>query len=354
MRNLDVIEDIKSIDKSDMLSILMNFASQYEEEAREAIKFEIPESYRQVKNIVISGMGGSAIGGDLLRALFGESCSIPIIINRDYNIPAFVNDSTLFIAASYSGNTEETISALNKALEKKAKVIAVSNGGAIQSKSIELRLPYYEIKKKGLQPRCAFGYMFTPLVFFLSKLGFIEDQSLNFGETIEIISKSSIELSPNTPARFNLAKQLAMAFYNRLPIIYAPQGYFDVVAMRWKGQINENSKAMAFYNVIPEMNHNEIVGWGIPLEIAGKRTIVMLTHRTESERIKKRIDVTSYLIANTDGQVIKVEAKGESSLAKALYLIYLGDLASYYLAILNEVDPTPVDRIGLLKSILEK
>jgi glucose/mannose-6-phosphate isomerase len=124
--------------------------------------------------------------------------------------------------------------------------------------------------------------------------------------------------------------------------------------MRWKGQINENSKAMAFYNVIPEMNHNEIVGWGIPLDIAGKRKIIILTNDGESERIDTRINVTSILVANTDGQVIKVNAKGRSPLAKVLYLIYIGDFMSYYLAILYGINPTPVERIGLLKSILEK
>ena len=354
MRNLDVIEDIKAVDKSNMMGILMSFADQYEIGAEESRKFNIPESYREIKNVVISGMGGSAIGGDLLRTLFSDDCPIPVMVNRDYDVPAFVDKSTLFIAASYSGNTEETVSALNRASEKGAKIIVVSGGGKLQQKSEELDLPFFEIKKKGLQPRCAFGYMFTPLVFFLSKLGFIADQTQNFNETIGIISRSALELAPEIPSRANLAKQLAYSFYGRLPIIYAPQKHFDVVAMRWKGQINENGKAMAFYNTIPEMNHNEIVGWGIPLDIAGKRAIVMLAHKEVSERIRIRINVASNLIANTDGQVIGIEAKGGSLLAKALYLIYLGDFASYYLAILNDVDPTPVDRIGILKAILDK
>jgi glucose/mannose-6-phosphate isomerase len=352
MCDLDIVENIKSIDKSNMMNILVNFAEQYRDTV--TLKFEIPESYKQVKNIVIAGMGGSAIGGDLIRSLFSENCPIPIIINRDYDIPGFVDESTLFIAASYSGNTEETLSAFDKALKKKAKAIAISCGGSLQEKAEKAGIPHFEVKRKDLQPRCAFGYIFTPMVFFLSKLGFIPDQSRNLEEASEIISKSALELSPEVSAKANLAKQLALALYDRLPIIYAPQSYFDVVAMRWKGQINENSKAMAFYNVIPEMNHNEIVGWGIPLDIAGKRTIIILTNEDESERMSKRIEVTSYLIANTDGQVKKVESMGESPLAKALYLIYLGDFTSYYLAILNGVDPTPVDRIGLLKSILGK
>jgi glucose/mannose-6-phosphate isomerase len=354
MCDLDIVENIESIDKSNMMNILVNFAEQYRDTVEESIRFEIPESYKQVKNIAMAGMGGSAIGGDLIRSLFSGNCPIPIIINRDYDIPGFVDESTLFIAASYSGNTEETLSAFDKALRKKAKAIAISCGGSLQEKSEKAGIPHFEVKRKGLQPRCAFGYMFTPMVFFISKLGFMPDQSRNLEEASEIISRSALELSPEVPIKANLAKQLALALYNRLPIIYAPQRYFDVVAMRWKGQINENSKAMAFYNVIPEMNHNEIVGWGIPLDIAGKRTIVMLTNKNESERISKRIEVTSYLIPNTDGQVKEVESKGESPLAKALYLIYLGDFTSYYLAILNGVDPTPVDRIGLLKAILGK
>jgi len=352
MYNLDNPETIETFDKSDMKSILLNFADQYRDARDNAQKFGVPESYRHIKNIVISGMGGSAIGGDLLRSLFYDECPIPIVINRDYKVPGFVDDSTLFIAASYSGNTEETISAFEFAQGKKAKIISISCGGKLQELSREAGIPNFAIERKGLQPRCALGYLFVPMIFFLSKLGLIMDQSQNLEEAVEVIAQASKELSPDVPTEDNQAKQLANSLYDKLPVIYAPQSYFDIVAMRWKGQINENSKMMAFYNVIPEMNHNEIVGWGIPEYVTGKCVVIILTDSDESPKIRKRIDVTKSLIVEAGTQVIEIQATGESTLAKALDLIYFGDFMSYYLAMLNGVDPTPIERILILKSML--
>ncbi|MHC4464888.1 MAG: SIS domain-containing protein [Planctomycetota bacterium] len=168
---------------------------------------------------------------------------------------------------------------------------------------------------------------------------------------------AALNLSPDVPAKDNQAKQIAQAAYNKVPVIYGSQNYFDVVAMRWKGQFNENSKMMAFYNTIPEMNHNEIVGWGVPKDITRRCVVIMLTPGltggdADLQKIKKRMRITGDLIAKENVQVITVQAQGNSPLAKSLYLIYIGDFASYYLAILNGIDPTPVDRISLLKSML--
>jgi glucose/mannose-6-phosphate isomerase len=353
MHDLDNSETMTIYDKSDMKSILLHFADQYREAKNSVQNFDIPTSYGQVKNVVISGMGGSAIGGDLARSLFCEECPVPIVINRDYNLPHFVDDSTLFIAVSYSGNTEETISAFENALEKKAKIISISCGGKLQELAKKAGTLHFTVEKNGLQPRCALGYLFIPMVYFLSKIGLITDQSQNLEESVEIISHAVTQLSPDVPTENNKAKQLAISLFGKLPVIYAPQRYFDVVAMRWKGQINENGKMMAFNNAIPEMNHNEIVGWGSPIDISQKSVLIILTHKGESPKIMKRIDVTKSLITKTGTQVIEVRAEGESLLAKALYLIYLGDFVSYYLAILNGVDPTPIERILILKSMLE-
>jgi glucose/mannose-6-phosphate isomerase len=353
MYDLDNPELINSFDKSNMKDILSSFADQYSETKNIAQNFDkIPSSYKDFRNIVFSGMGGSAIGGDLIRTLFGDECPIPVVVNRDYNIPKFVDHSTLFISASYSGNTEETISAFGQALDRQAKIIVISAGGELQKLAKENDIPYFEIEKKGIQPRCAFGYMFVPMVYFLSKLGLIANQSDNFDETAELVSKSAFKLATNIPVINNKAKQLAIALYNKIPVIYAPQSHFDVIAMRWKGQINENSKAFAFCGVIPEMNHNEIVGWGIPHDVTWRCVAIILTHKDESDKIKKRIAVTSSLIAETGAQVIEIQAEGDTPLTKALYLIYLGDMMSYYLAMLNGVDPTPIERIITLKSML--
>lgn len=351
MADLDSLESYKKLDESDMSSILLDFAQQYEKAYRLAKTFAAPQEFRRAKNIVISGMGGSAIGGDLLRSLFAGMCPVPIVINRNYSIPEFVNEDTLFIAASYSGNTEETISAFEAAVEKRAMIMSISTGGKLEAASKEVGAPCFSIPVRGIQPRCAFGYLFMPMMAFLSELGFIPDNADDIEEAVTLISDAALRLSPDIPVEDNEAKQIAQAVYDKLPVIYASQNYFDIVAMRWKGQFNENSKAMAFHNVIPEMNHNEIVGWGIPADMTRRCVAIFLCDDADSQKIRKRISIARDLIAE-EAHVITVQAQGASPVAKALYLIYVGDFASYYLAVLNDVDPTPIARISLLKSRL--
>ena len=188
---------------------------------------------------------------------------------------------------------------------------------------------------------------------FLSKLGLVPDCADEIEETVELLSETAQRLSPDVSVEDNEAKQIAQAVYDTLPVVYASQNYFDVVAMRWKGQFNENSKMMSFHNIIPEMNHNEIVGWGIPADVTRRCIVVFLCDDADSPKIRKRTDITRDLLSE-ETQTITVEAQGNSPLAKALYLIYVGDFASYYLAILNGVDPTPIARIDLFKSKLSE
>ena len=357
MRDLDDLEIIEKFDRSNMRKLLLDFPQQYQRACSLAQKFTLPKAFGRVKNIVTSGMGGSAIGGDLLRSLFGDVCPVPIVVNRNYSIPGFVDEDTLFIATSFSGNTEETLSAFKVAVEKRAKVVSISGGGELEACSKESGVPHFSIPERGIQPRCAFGHLFVPMMIFLSKLGLIPvgagfTPAHELKDAVKLLSDAAVKLSPDTSARDNQAKLIAQAAYGKLPVIYASQSYLDVVAMRWKGQFNENSKMMAFHNVIPEMNHNEIVGWGIPKDVTRRCIVIMLNNDADSQKIRKRMNITGALIAEEGTQVITVQSRGDSPLARALYLIYIGDFASYYLAILNGVDPTPIDRISLLKSRL--
>jgi glucose/mannose-6-phosphate isomerase len=215
-----------------------------------------------------------------------------------------------------------------------------------------MNIPHFSIPKNGMQPRCAFGYLFIPMMIFLSRLGFIPDQSSDMDDAIDLLFSTASELSPSVPTEDNPSKQVAQAVFDKLPVIYASQNQFDIVAMRWKGQFNENAKMMAFYNVIPEMNHNEIVGWGIPENITRRCVVIFIYDDADFPKIKERMNITRDLIAAEGVQVITVQSQGRSPLARALYSIYLGDFASYYLAILNGVDPTPIRRIDLFKSML--
>jgi len=361
MKDLDSLKDgIGDIDKSDMHKILLGFSQQYRDAYDQATKFDLPKEFGSVKNIVVSGMGGSAIGGDLLRSLFSEGCRVPIVVNRNYSIPGFVNEDTLFIAASYSGNTEETLSAFGRAVEKKAKVVSISFGGKLEdcskkAKELKKTTEHFRICYKVKQPRCAFGHLFTPMMVFLSKLGLIpDDNASEVKDAVKLLSDASKRLALDVPAECNEAKQIAKAIYGKLPVIYASQNYFDVVAMRWKTQFNENGEMMGFNNVIPEMNHNGIVGWGIPEDITHQFAVIFLCDDAGFERIRKRVNITRELISEISEkiQIVPVQAQGNSPLVKALYLIYLGDFVSYYMAILNDRDPMPVERINILKKRL--
>ncbi len=352
MKELDSLESIERLDESNMSKLLLDFPQQCQRAYSQAETVMLPETFTSAKNIVITGMGGSAIGGDLLRSLFSGVCSIPITVNRNYSIPGFVDKDTLFIAASYSGNTEETLTAFGEAVEKKAKIVSISSGGQLETLSQEMDIPHFPITEKGIQPRCALGYLFVPMMICLSKPGFIPDQASDMKDAVNLLSNLVSELSPSVPTEANQAKRIAQKIYGKLPVIYASQNYFDVVAMRWKGQFNENSKMMAFYNVIPEMNHNEIVGWGIPKDITRQCVVIFICDDAESQKIKKRISITRDLITAEEVEVITVQSQGKSPLARSLYSICFGDFASYYLAVLNGVDPTPIERINLFKLML--
>jgi len=353
MRDLDNLAIIEKFDEKNMRKLLLSFPQHCRRAYSLAEKFALPEEYGRAKNIVTTGMGGSAIGGDLLRSLFSDECSVPIVVNRNYSIPKFVSEDTLFIAASYSGNTEETLSAFEEALEKKAMAVSISSGGGkLEAASEEAGVPHFTVPLKGVQPRCAFGHLFVPMMVFLSRLGFIPDAAGQLEDAVKLLGDTALRLAPDVPVKDNEAKRIAQDAYDRLPVIYASQNYFDVVAMRWKGQFNENSKMMAFHNVIPEMNHNEIVGWGKPEEITRRCAAIFLSDEADIPKINKRMDITRDLIDDGNVKIIDVPAQGDSPLAKALYLIQIGDFVSYYMAVLNGVDPTPIERINLFKERL--
>jgi glucose/mannose-6-phosphate isomerase len=353
MRDLDNLAVIKKFDEGNMGDLLLGFPQHCRDAYSLAGEFALPEEYRQAKNVVIAGMGGSAIGGDLLKSLFSNTSSVPIIVNRNYTIPQFVNEDTLFIAVSYSGNTEETLSGFKKALEKKAMVMSISSGGGeLEAVSEETRVPHFTIPLKDVQPRCAFGYLFIPTVVLLSRLYLIPDAAYEIDGAVKLLDSTALRLAPNVRVKDNRAKQIAKAVYNKLPVIYASETYFGVVAMRWKGQFNENSKMMAFHNLIPEMNHNEIVGWGKPEKITRQCVAIFLSDDADLEKIQSRMDITRDLIAEERVKIIDVPSCGFTPLARALYLIYIGDFTSYYAAVLNGVDPTPIKRIDLFKERL--
>lgn len=349
--NLDDIETMGRMDPSGMTHLIVKLPEQLEEAYEIGKKAELPRSFADVKNVVISGLGGSAIGGDLLRSLTMGESKVPIAVNRDYDIPAYVGPDTLFVASSYSGNTEETLRAFDLALAAGAKVLCISSGGELTSRAEKAGVPVVRIPG-GPAPRAALGYSFLPLLVAMRSLGLVQDHPDDVDEMLSVMTGLRQVLGPESPEAVNQSKQLARRLYKRLPIIYGAEGYRAVVAQRWKGQVNENSKAPAYWNVYPELDHNEIVGWRSNPELLSNMYVVNLRDKTESPKMQRRIEVTSEVIEKYAAGVENVWAVGRSDLAKLFSLVYIGDFASLYLAFLNNEDPLPVESISYLKGKL--
>ena len=362
--NLD--GDFSELDKANMIELLEEFPQKMRDALRLGEEFFIPANFlpapdsssvsvpaptRNFKNIVVLGMGGSAIGGNLLSDYLAGELSIPIVVIRGYDIPKFIDENSLVFAVSYSGNTEETLSALKRCLEAKARVIALTSGGKLAVLAQENNFPVIKVPA-GIQPRAAISYLFFPVLKALERLGIIKEKNNEIEETYSILRELSGEYGLKSPIKNNFAKKVALNLYQYLPLVYGSEGLFEAVAMRWKTQINENSKWPCFWNVFPELDHNEIVGYEIENSINRQVKIIYLQDKEGLLRVEQRQKITRKIIEDKVAEVIICPTKGKGKMARMFSLIYLGDLVSYYLAILNQVDPSPVACIEDLKKEL--
>ena len=350
--NLDDQKIYQKMDPDGMLARIKELPLQCRQAWQAVMSFDLPADYKNIDKVVILGMGGSAIGGDLVKSLVQSEAKIPVIVHRDYGLPAFVNDRTLLIASSYSGNTEETLSGFEPALKTKAKKLAMTTGGKLQKMAEANNIPVFKIEYQA-QPRAALGFSFLPTLGVLQKLGFLKDKSADVAETVQVLGKMSAKLDEKSPLNANPAKKLAQRLYGCLPVIYGA-GIAAEAAHRWKTQLNENGKAWAFYEVFPELNHNATVGYPLPKEIASRIRVILLRSPTFNERIKLRYEVTCELLKQAGVAYEFVDSEGKSLLAQMMSLVMMGDFSSYYLAILYKVDPSPVKVISYLKEKLEK
>ena len=313
-------------------------------------KFELPESYRDVDKVLILGMGGSAIGGDLVRRLLMGESKVPITVLREYNLPAWVDSKTLVIASSYSGKTEETLSAFGQAVATPAKKLVMTTGGKLLEIAREHDIPAF-VYSYDAQPRAAIAWGIFPLLNFFARLGFVSDKSAEVAEAAMVTEQFARKIEPGKNLAHNQAKEMAYKFHGRIPVIYGAEIAAEV-AYRWQTQMNENSKHWAFSQTMPELNHNAIVGYQFPIDLIPYMSVVMLRSNHLSERNMKRYQVTAELLAHAGAKVTFTDGRGISPLAQMMSLILMGDYVSYYLAILNQIDPTPVEVINYLKSRL--
>jgi glucose/mannose-6-phosphate isomerase len=306
----------------------------------------------RINNVIINGLGGSAIGGDLLRSYTASEIKVPIYINRNYTLPAFAKKDTLAIISSYSGNTEETVTAFKKALARKCQIVCITSGGTVEKIAKKNGCLLIKIPG-GLQPRCALGYSFFTLLILFTKLKFISDNSSEINDVIINLEQALTEYT-NVAFAENEALRIAAVLKDKLPIIYSSVDVLDIVNLRWRGQISENAKMLAYGNLFPEMNHNELVGWKLNEDILKKTVVVFLEDAKDNPRIKMRMKITDKVFKKYTSNILHLNSDCKTELARIFDLIYLGDWVSYYLAILNEVNPTPVDAISYLKKQLEK
>jgi glucose/mannose-6-phosphate isomerase len=352
MSNLDDPQAYKRLDPTNMLEHLHDLPQQCRTAWRKAKDFNLPQDYATIDKVVVLGMGGSAIGGSLLRNFVSRLTKPVIFVTRDYDPPAFIDDKTLVIASSYSGNTEETLTAFSQTLEGKCKKLAITTGGKLKALAQNAKVPIFIIDHSS-QPRAALGYSFIPLIAFLQKLGFLEDKTAEVEAMTQDLEKLLREVKETVPTSSNQAKQLATKLQGKIAVIYGA-GIISAVARRWKTQINENSKAWAFHETFPELNHNAVVGYHLPAELASKVYVVMLRCPSLHPRTLIRYRVTSELLEQNSISHEIIDSQGKGELSQMMSLIYLGDWVSYYLAVLYETDPTPVKAIDYLKKRLSE
>lgn len=343
---------IQLYDTSNMRKLLTEFPEQIEHAVRIGTSARVPYTKRSIDSIVVNGLGGSAIGGDLLRSYLAEDLKIPFIVNRHYYLPEFVDARTLVVISSYSGNTEETIAAHLDAVKRKAKVLCISSGGETSMLAKQYRQPLVTIPK-GYPPRTALGYSFFPSLVMFGSMGLIKSREKDIRETVRLLKKKALVYS-KLSGKQNLALELAKQLYNKLPVVYSSADRFDVVNTRWRGQIAENGKVLAFGHVLPEMNHNELVGWKVLKRHMQDMAVIFLRDKEDHDRVKLRMEITKSIVGEYASKVIEVQSEGTSLLARIFSVIYLGDWVSFYLAIMNGVDPTPVKVIDYLKNELGK
>lgn len=337
-------------DPSGMRTFLHQFPAECRRAWQRVSHFRLPATYAGVDRVLIAGMGGSAAGGDIVRHLAATETKVPIWVHRDYGLPSFVDEDTLVIFSSYSGNTEETLSAFAASLSTPARKLVITTGGRLGYLAEQQGIPVLLMDYQS-PPRAAFPHSFTSLLGILVRLGLLPDRSADWQETLLILDRLSAELIETTPLVSNHAKQLATRMQGSLAVIYGAE-LLSGVARRWKTQLNENSKTWAFCELFPELNHNAAVGYELPSWAKEKVFVVLLCSPSLHPRNILRYEATAELLTRAGINCEMVNPQGESPLAQVMSLVLLGDYLSFYLAILNRTDPTPIDSIDFVKSYL--
>jgi len=349
---LDSLSEMRSLDASGMLGMVRAMPEHIEKALVVSSNVPVGAPRSGYRNLVIGGLGGSAIAGDVVKTLTDERTGVPCSVVREYAPPRYAGPDTLFFCSSYSGNTEETLSMYEDAKARRAGLVCLGSGGELHRRALLDGVPFLKMEE-GLPPRAALGYSLFMIYDVLRRLSILPAEQAEVEETVALLRKKALDYAEDVPSRENPAKQIALLLHGKTVVTYGTR-LTQCAALRWKCQFNENSKVPAFTNAFPELNHNEIVGWRGAVAPGVPYAVVILRDASEHPRVSRRISITSELMRADGLAVSETSSEGKSLVTRIFSLIYVGDFASIYLAFLNGEDPTPVQRIQELKKRLSE
>jgi len=357
MNILDDLEKIKRLDKSSLLGSVQQLWLQLKQTQEELKDLKIPKTYRNINRIVINGMGGSRLGGRVAAKLFEDSLEIPIIPIGSYTLPAFVDDKTLLILSSYSGNTEEILTSAKEAFKRRAKILVFAQNGKLTEIAQEENLPgYYGFIHKYNpcnQPRMSLGYQVLGIILLLSKCGLLNISSNEIIDLLNFVKRVKSRCDINVPQKDNLAKKVAKKIREKIPVLVAAEFLMGAVHV-WRNQINESAKQLAVYFEIPELNHHLLEGMKFPKNNPRNLFFVFIKSDLYHPINQKRIEITKQVLNGYKIKYRDVRLSGKTKLKQVFELIQFGSYVSFYLSILNYLDPTPVPWVDFFKEKLKK
>jgi glucose/mannose-6-phosphate isomerase len=351
MKILDDPARLRAGDASDMGRSIEGLPGQLEEGLAIGRDAPLGVSGEGVSSIVLFGMGGSAIGGEILRGCLEDRLAVPFEVVRGYSAPAYVGPGTLAVVSSYSGDTEEALAAYREAAARDARILCSTTGGRLAEEAVQAGHDVVRIPP-GLQPRAAVGYGLATLMVALWRLGLTGDPSDEIAGAVETARGAAREFGLESPTSSNPAKQLAEWLFGRVPVVYGVEPRTAPVASRWRTQFAENSKVWAHSAALPEIDHNEIVPLGERAAMARDKRVVFLRDEEDHPRVALRVEITARMLSEAGAGTREVASFGRSRLARVVSLVMLGDFTSLYLAALSGVDPTPITSIDALKRAL--
>jgi glucose/mannose-6-phosphate isomerase len=351
--NLDDLNQMRKLDPQGMLGCIDRLPSQLEEAWKAGMDFPLPDSLRAARRIVIAGIGGSAIGGAMLAAYAAPVSDTPITVWRDYSLPAWATGpETLVIASSYSGNTEEALSAYQAARKNKCAMVALATGGKLAAAAEKDGIPVWKFSFHG-QPRSAVGYTFALPCAVAVRLGLLPDPAKDIAGAAAAMRRQQKQIGAGVPTAKNAAKRLASKWTGKSVVVFGAD-YLAPVARRWKCQISEIAKAWAQFEELPELDHNTVAGTVQPKEVIDRSIVVFLRSKFNQPRNNLRVDITRKLFARQGWQTEEVKAEGNTALSQMYSCLHFGDYAAFYLAMAYATDPSPVVVIESLKKMLAK